>query len=123
MKEYRVYRCDFGHQWTLFKDKDDPEINSDCRCPEGGHEAITTSIDPAGDYVQIILRPAARIVDRVKQQVMFQGKYYLIITDLDRKEERVSQEIYTWEEACRLARIFENRSFDWALKLWEKKSF
>lgn len=40
MKEYRAYMCDFGHQWTLFKNQQDPEDEEDCVCPEG-HPAIT----------------------------------------------------------------------------------
>ncbi len=112
MKEYRHYMCDFGHQWTLFKNANEPEIDSDCLCPEEGHEAVTMTRKPALDDVQIIFRPAVRIVDPVKGQVAGRGRYYLVITDLDGQEERISRISYTWVEVCHHARNFHNRSLD-----------
>lgn len=121
MKEYRLYMCDFGHQWTLFKDEDDPECEGDCLC-SSGHEAVTLIRQPAIDDVQITFRPAGRVADRVTGQVVGRGKYYLVISDILGTQERVSEKQYTWEKACQIAQKFDKRSFEWALKYWERVS-
>lgn len=121
MKEYRIYMCDFGHQWVLFKDQEDPEHEEDSICPEG-HPAVTLSREPALDDVQVTFRPAGRIVDTVKKQVQGQGKYYIVISNLTGTQERVSKKVYTWQEACQIGKNFDMRSFYWALNYWERLS-
>ena len=69
MKEYRAYMFDFGHQWTIFKDKQDPEDKGDCICSEG-HPAVTLKKEPVIDDVQMTFRPAGRVVDRTYARVM-----------------------------------------------------
>ncbi|MHC5824488.1 MAG: hypothetical protein ACYT04_53780 [Nostoc sp.] len=121
MKEYRAYMCDFGHQWTLFKDKQDPEDSGDCVCSEG-HPAVTLSKEPALDDVEITFRPAGRVVDTVKEQVHGRGKYYIVISNLAGTQERVSKKVYSWEEIYQIGKRFDKRSFEWALTYWESLS-
>ena len=122
MKEYRHYMCDSGHQWILYKDGNDPALDSDCHCTEG-HQAVTMMRSPALNDVQITFRPAGRIVDSVTGQVYGKGKYYIVITNMDGNQEEISKKIYSWEEAFKAAKIFDNQSFEMALKMWQKKVF
>jgi hypothetical protein len=83
--------CDFGHQWTLFRDEADPE-QDDYICPFG-HEAITlTKLSTVND-VQVTFRPAGRIENQRTGEVSLRGRYYIVISDIAGMQERVSDKI------------------------------
>lgn len=117
--EYRRYRCDFGHEWILFRDEKDPELESERVCPDG-HEVITKRCEKAIDDTQITFRPAGRILDPIKGQEFMRGRYYVVLSNLDGTTELVSNVTFTWDEACRFAQRFDKRPFDWTLKQWDK---
>ena len=98
MKAYWFYSCDFGHDWTFFRDEDTVINPHDEMCPFG-HEAVTLSKQPMLDMVQVAIRPAARIVDKVKGQTAHEYEYYLVVTDLHNNIERMSRQPLTWHDA------------------------
>lgn len=107
MKAYWIYRCDEGHTWMLFRDENAVENPPDSVCPFG-HEAVTLHKERMLDAVQVSLRPAARIVDRVKQQVGHEHEFYLVVTNLHTGEERMSRRPSTWKDIKNLADRFRN---------------
>lgn len=115
--------CDFGHQWILFVDEQTPEKETDALCPEcpEHYKAVMLKKDLVADDVQITIRPASRIGDRVKQQVVLRGKYYIIISDISNTWEKVSEKVYSWNETMEIIKIFDKRSVDWAIKYWNRK--
>ena len=121
MRVYRRYRCDYGHEWTLIRQKGEPEMEGETRCPEG-HEAITCNEEPPADEVQILLRPASRIVDNVTGQIWGSGRYYLVLFDRSDTELCVSMEHYSWDEVVELASLFKSKSVTRALEWWKRKS-
>ena len=76
---------------------------------------------PVADDVQITIRPASRIGDRVKQQVVLRGKYYIIISDISNTWEKVSDKVYSWNDTMEIIENFDKRSVDWAIKYWDRK--
>jgi hypothetical protein len=121
MRVYRRYRCDFGHEWTLPRQDDEPERKEDTYCPEG-HEAVTCKEEQPADEVQVLLRPAARIVDRVKGQVALSGRYWLLLLDRFDKTLCVSSRDYSWDEAVRLAGLFKGKDHVQAMEWWSRES-
>lgn len=119
MRVYRRFRCEFGHEWTLQTSSGDP-VPSDARCPEG-HQAVTLSEEPPADEFQILIRPAARIVDPVSGQVWLSGRYYVLLLDRDDQTVRLSSEHYGWEDALKTAALFRGKPTAEALKWWERK--
>ncbi|MGL6345118.1 MAG: hypothetical protein ACRC80_38945 [Waterburya sp.] len=114
--------CDYGHQWSLFVDDDEPEKEEHSLCPEG-HQAVICKNLPVVDDIQITFRPAGRIVDQVKNQISLRGKYYIVISDISETWKKKSQKAYSWKEAIEIATNFDKRSVDWALKYWQRKCF
>jgi hypothetical protein len=121
MRIFRVYRCDFGHQWTVMCQQGDPEEAEDTCCPEG-HEAVTCNEELPADEVQVLLRPAARIVDRVTEKVWLTGRYFLVLFDRTDRELCVSKEHYTWDQAIKLAGLFKGKPESRALAWWKRKA-
>src|SRR5262245_27707808 len=76
MRIFRHYSCDYGHQWVVQRGDYDNEQPSDLICPEG-HPAITGRVEFPVDDVQILISPAARVVDQPTQQRVLDGRYYL----------------------------------------------
>ena len=118
-KEYRRYRGDFGHEWVLFRDEQDPEQESERICPEG-HQVITKRREKAIDDTQVTFRPAGRIVDPVKGQELMRGRYYVVLSNMDSSQELVTKSTFSWDEACQFAQRFDKRPFEWTLKQWDK---
>lgn len=118
-KEYRRYRCDHGHEWIIFKDESELELPENRLCPEG-HEVVTLQREKVLGHVQITFRPAGRIIDSVKGQSIMEGRYYVVIDDLLSSKELVTDNTFTWDEACKFARKFDQKSIDWVLKYWSK---
>jgi hypothetical protein len=121
MQIYRQYRCDYGHRWSIERTQGDPERPEDLRCGEG-HDAIACSEEEPSDEVQLLFRPAARIVDKVKGQTALEGRYWLVL--LDRAGEILcrSDSHYPWEEIMKLATLFRGKSSATALEWWQRKS-
>ncbi len=121
MRVYRRYRCDFGHQWIVQRKQGEAESPEDVNCPEG-HEAVTCNEEEPADEVQIVLRPAARVVDRAKGQLGLEGRYWLVLLDRAGAELCSSTAHYSWEQAIRLAELFRGKSPDRALQWWNRRS-
>lgn len=120
MKVYWTYSCDFGHTWTIFREESTPENEKDTLCPEAGHSAVTLKKEKPLDQVVIIFRPAARVVDPVKNQKGFEDKYYLVFRNIEETEELVSEQLYSYSEAINSAQKFNKRSWEWTKEWWEK---
>lgn len=111
--------CDEGHQWTFFRDEECEEKPEDRICPHG-HEAVTLKKERALNDVVVTLRPAGRVVDFLRNQEAMRGSYYVVLSNIEGTEELVSEGVYNWEDACKFARKFDKRSFDWACKYWNQ---
>lgn len=121
MRVYRVYHCDFGHQWTVTSQQGEPEKVEDTCCSEG-HEAVTCNEELPADEVQILLRPAARIVDSVTGQVWLSARYFVVLLDRADQEICVSMEHYSWDESIKLAELFKGKDKARALEWWRRRS-
>lgn len=119
VKVYWRYMCDDGHAWEIFRDEDAAESPEDSVCPDG-HPAVTLTKQPPVDEIQIALRPAGRIVDRVTGQVALERRYLLVLSDLEGANERVSKRTYLWRELLSLAEKFHGRTRQSAWELWGK---
>lgn len=120
MRVYRRYRCDQGHEWTVVRKEEQPEIADDTRCPQG-HEAVTCNEESPSEEVQILLRPAARIVDKVTGRVWQSGRYFVALLDRADRELCVSSAHYSWDDAIRLAALFKGKDESRALEWWRRK--
>lgn len=121
MRVYRRYRCDHGHEWTVTRRQGAPEEVADTRCPEG-HEAVTCNEELPADEVQVLFRPAARIVDLVTGKVWHSGQYYVVLLDRADQELCMSRAHYTWDEAARIASLFRGKDKSRALDWWKRKA-
>jgi hypothetical protein len=121
MRVYRRYRCEHGHEWTVTTKQDIPEGTPQTYCPEG-HKAITCNEELPADEVQVLLRPAARIVDPVIGKLWLTGRYYLVLLDRADQELCVSREHYTWDELIRLASQFRGKSETVAMDWWNRRA-
>lgn len=120
MRVFRSYRCDQGHHWIVQREDGEGEHPSDTVCPEG-HPAITCRVEFPVDDVQILISPAARIVNEVKGQRILDGRYYLSLLDKTGKEVCTSKEHYDWDTVVKLAAFFRKRSIEMALSWWAKR--
>jgi hypothetical protein len=120
MRVFRSYRCDHGHHWIVRREDGEGEHPSDTVCPEG-HSAITCREEFPVDDVQILISPAARIVDEVKGQRILDGRYYLSLLDKTGKEVCTSKEHYDWDTVVKLTAFFRKRSIEMALTWWAKR--
>jgi len=121
MLVYRRYQCDLGHEWVVQRKQGQPEEPGDVECPEG-HEAITCNEEEPADVVQILIRPAARIVDKIKNQIALEGRYWVVLLDRSGLELCSSMEHYSWEEAVALATLFRGKDTERAMQWWRRKS-
>jgi hypothetical protein len=120
MQVFRVYRCDFGHEWVIHKGESVPEDERDVVCPEG-HEAVTCHAEYPADEVQVLIRPAARIVDPVRQQRVLDGRYWLVLLDRSGAEIESSLDHYSWDDVVSLARLFRGKPAEDARRWWARK--
>jgi hypothetical protein len=121
MRVYREYHCDFGHQWTVLSRQGEPEREQDTFCPEG-HEAVTCNEQLPADEVQILLRPASRVVDSVTGKVRHSERYYLVLFDRADREMCVSKADYSWDEVVKLAALFHGKDESRALVWWKRRA-
>ena len=117
--------CDFGHHWTLFVDVQIAEKKDDGLCPVcvESTEAVMLKKCPVANEVQITIRPASRIVDRVKQQIALRGKYYIIISDISESWHKVSEKTYSWNETMEIIRNFAGVEGEMKQQLEKFKEF
>ena len=101
MIETRFYMCDDGHQWRVFREPTSPPAAADETC-EFGHPAVTCAHEPFLGGIELTLRPAHRVVDRVKNQIYGQSRYFLVLRDLQSSTELSSVRDYPGDEAVRL---------------------
>ena len=113
--------CDNGHRWTVQRPHTEDEQSSDMICPEG-HPAITCHVELPVDDVQILISPAARVVDQVRRQRILDGWYYLSLLDKTGKELCASKEHHDWVSVVKLAAFFRAKSIEQALAWWAKRN-
>jgi hypothetical protein len=121
MRIFRHYHCDYGHQWTVQRQHKEDEQPSDLICPEG-HPAITGRVELPADDVQILISPAARVVDQLKRQRILDGRYYLSLLDQNGKELCSSKEHYDWNAVMKLAAFFTDKAIEQALAWWATRN-
>lgn len=120
MKVFRRYRCDEGHEWLIGRNENEPELPEDQTCPDG-HAAVTCRIECPVDDVQVLLSPAARIVDDVKGQRILNDRYLLSLLDRTGAELCSSRDNYSWDEVVKLAFLFKGKSVEDALTWWGRR--
>jgi hypothetical protein len=103
MKVYWHITCDYGHKWGGFLEEDAEIL---MRCPEG-HEAVICCKEPPIDQVQVTIRPAGRIVDKVTKKSAGDRQVWIVVSDIQGCWEYQSQKIYSWREAEKIVRLFE----------------
>lgn len=118
---YRHYRCDHGHDWEVERDAAEPERAEDGQCAFG-HEAMTRTDQMPADEVQVLIRPAARIVDSVTGQLGLEGRYWVVLLGSGDKELCRSSKHYTWDEAVQLGRMLKGKEENAALEWWRGKA-
>jgi len=101
--------------------QDEVENVADTVCPDG-HDAITCNEELPADEVQVLVRPAARIVDRVTGTLSHSGRYYLVLLDCADREICASTEHYAWDDALKLAGIFKGKDANRARDWWRRKA-
>jgi hypothetical protein len=121
MRVFRRYHCDYGHQWTVQRLHTEDEQASDLICSEG-HPAITDRVELPVDDVQILISPAARVVDQLKRQRILDGQYYLSLLDKNGKELCASKEHYDWDAVVKLSAFFTDKAIEQALAWWAKRN-
>lgn len=124
MKTYWIYMCDLNHVWIRFKDEDAPIDPGEDICPfakeharqlQIGREAVTLQKERMLNYVEVILRPAARYVD--DNRIAHEYEYFLVVRNPHSGEERMTQRSYTWEAGKQLMDRFRNKTFEQASEL------
>jgi hypothetical protein len=116
------YACDFGHQWSFFRDEHAEERPQDRFCPEG-HEYVTLHKARPADLLSVMLRPVA-FVDEVTGKVRPSDTHFayrILLVDREDREVRTSERGYELEEALELAKRFLGREKERALLLWDRK--
>jgi hypothetical protein len=121
MRVFRSYRCDYGHHWEVHRHDSEEEQPSDGVCPEG-HPAITCCVELPVDDVQILISPAARVVDQLRRQRILGQRYYLSLLDKTGAELCASRDHYDWDTAVQFASFFKDKSAEQALAWWSKRN-
>ena len=116
MRTFRRFRCEHGHE--LLVRGPEPHAQPP-RCAEG-HEAVTCNEEGPTEEVQILLRPAARVVDSITGRSILEGRYYLVLLTPEGLELRHSEEHYEWEDALRRASLFRGKEIGHAARWWDK---
>lgn len=120
MQIYFRYMCDFGHQWVLRREDGMPEDPKDLKCIEG-HEAVTRQREFPADEVQILISPAKRIVDVIKNQTIHDHQYWIALLDSYGIEISRSESMYSWDETVSIGGLFRGKSLQEAQKWWSRK--
>ena len=120
MRVVRRYRCDQGHEWFVRRQDTEEEWPVDHVCPEG-HVAVTGRVEYPVDDVQVLISPAARVVDPEKGQRTLNDRFYLSLLDKTGIEILSSREHLDWDEAIELASFFKGKSVEQARSWWTKR--
>jgi hypothetical protein len=72
--------------------------------------------------VQILISPAARVVDQLRRQRFLDGRYYLSLFDKNGAELCASKEHYDWDTVVKLAAFFKDKAIEQALAWWAKRN-
>jgi hypothetical protein len=80
MMGYWMYQCDNGHSWEVYRDMEANERPEDALCPHG-HEAVTLRKCPVVKQLETVIHDAGRVVDKLKNQAMGQGRFYVSLRD------------------------------------------
>jgi hypothetical protein len=72
--------------------------------------------------VQILISPAARVIDRVRRQRILDRRYYLSLLDKSGTELCASRDHYDWDTAVKFAAFFKDKSIEQALAWWAKRN-
>lgn len=105
MNIYWVYACEEGHTWVLFG-PDDATMEEVQTC-RYGHVVTMCKRCQLVEEVQASVRPAARIVDTVKNQIGSKNRYFIVITNLKSGQDRMSSRDYKWDDAVDLLARFK----------------
>jgi hypothetical protein len=71
------------------------------------------------DECALTIHPAAAVTNEANEHVMYQGLYYLVLSDRDGQEQRTSAKNYGLSDACQLAERLLGRPRERALLLWD----
>jgi hypothetical protein len=97
------------------------ELPGDQVCPQG-HPAVTCRVEYPVDDVQVLISPAARVVDAEKGQRTLNDRFYLSLLDKTGAEVLSSREHFDWDEALKLATFFKGKSIEQARSWWTRRS-
>jgi hypothetical protein len=120
MKKHFVYCCEYGHTWTTATDGNEPEDSAGRVCEEG-HDYITCRIELPVDDVQILVSPAARVIDKCTGQKTLNGHYYLSLLDRDGNVICTTRDHHEWEKMLSFVSFFRDKSVESALSWWKKR--
>lgn len=117
MKLLWTYRCEFGHTWLFYEDEEWQPLHEDELCPfphdeEAGEfrNAVTLTKERMVDFVELSIRPAARMVNSKRDPIGHEYEFYLVVRDVHQHRERMSRWSYTWDQAKQLLDRFRNQS-------------
>ena len=121
MRVVRRYRCDEGHEWFVQRQDTEEELPADQVCPVG-HVAVTCRVEYPVDDVQVLISPAARVVDPEKGQRVLEDRFYLSLLDKTGTEILSSREHFDWNGAIKLASFFKGKSVEQARSWWTRRN-
>jgi hypothetical protein len=115
------YRCDEGHAWSVTTQESGMELPSKLFCPHG-HAPVTCSVEYPVEDVQILISPAARIVDSAKGQRVLDGRFHLSLLDRAGATVVTSRDHFDWDAVVKLAAFFRVKSLEQAQSWWLKRN-
>lgn len=119
-----MYQCDKGHSWEVYRDLDADERPEDACCPHG-HEAVTLKKCPAARRLEVVIHSAARVVDKLKGQIVGEGRFYVSLRDHNGEVTVTSCKPMALADASDMAGKLAQMSDDMAekyLRRWELAS-
>ncbi len=107
--------CARAHQWfVLAAGRDDPAL---ARCPDG-HEVVTAVALQLAHSLAVAMIPAATSSGGANE-VGEHDRYFVLLSDLAGREQRLSSRAYRWEEAVGVARSLVWRDPGQAFARWD----
>ena len=114
------FRCDQNHQWTAYAPDSAEPTENQVTCPIDGTVAVTAARQPSANRVSVVIIPAARIVDVVKNSVGHESEYLLKIQSADATQFMQSSKTFAWDEAVAKAGLFRNTTWEQATNRWQR---
>jgi hypothetical protein len=84
--------------------------------------AVTCRVEYPVEDVQILISPAARVVDPEKGQRTLNDRFYVSLLDRTGAEILASRESFDWGEAVKLASFFKGKSVEQARIWWDRRN-